>query len=224
MARVYFTPNCRRRTHAPAAAPQRRLPLSPRIHSWHKLSKRPRRTHFKTTPPASASPPASVYHLYHLYHRQRCGVQGGAGDELRHRRTYAGTANETRVTIAYDSPNLLPTSVTAASGDGVIGLTTAYAYGTNDNLVSIEGPFSGSADTTTFITDANDRRRGVIGSGPDGSGSRVRVRVAERYTCDAESRITKVERGTVTAATLVKNEPWPYISLQLNPLSRALVA
>lgn len=113
--------------------------------------------------------------------------------------TCSGTANETKITIAYNTPNLLPTSVTTAAGDNSISSTVSYAYDARDNLVGIDGPLSGSDDTVTYIYDAQDRRRGVIGADPDGGGSRPRA--AERYTFDTESRVTKVETGTATAAT-----------------------
>ncbi|MBP6579937.1 MAG: RHS repeat-associated core domain-containing protein, partial [Sphingorhabdus sp.] len=113
--------------------------------------------------------------------------------------TCPGSANETKITIAYNNPNLLPTSVTTAAGDGSISSTVAYAYDARDNLTSVDGPLPGSDDTTTYIYDAQDRRRGVIGPDPDGAGARPRL--AERYTFDTESRFTKAETGTVTAAT-----------------------
>ena len=113
--------------------------------------------------------------------------------------TCAGSASETKITVAYNTPNLLPSAVTTAAGDGSISSTVAYAYDGRDNLASIDGPLPGSDDTTTYIYDTLDRRRGVIGADPDGAGSRPRA--AERYTFDGESRVTKVETGTVTAAT-----------------------
>ncbi len=113
--------------------------------------------------------------------------------------TCAGTANETKDTYAYNTPNLLLTSVTTASGDGAISSTVTYAYDGRDNLVSVDGPLAGADDTSTYIYDAQDRQRGVIGADPDGVGSRPRA--AERYTFDVESRVNKVESGTVTAAT-----------------------
>ena len=113
--------------------------------------------------------------------------------------TCAGTANETKVTIEYNSPNLQPTKVTTASGNGAIASSVAYGYDARGNLTSVDGPLSGTDDTTTYIYDANDRRRGAIGPDPDGAGSRPRS--AERYTFDALSRIIKAEVGTVTAAT-----------------------
>ena len=113
--------------------------------------------------------------------------------------TCAGTANETKVTIEYNTPNLQPTKVTTAAGDGSISSSIAYAYDTRGNLTGVDGPLAGTDDTTTYIYDANDRRRGVIGADPDGGGTRLRQ--AERYSFDGASRVTKIESGTVTAAT-----------------------
>ncbi len=113
--------------------------------------------------------------------------------------TCSGTANETKITIAYNTPNLLPTSVITAAGNGSISSSVTYAYDAKDNLSTIDGPLSGSDDTVTYIYDSQDRRRGVIGADPDGGGSRPRS--AERYTFDTESRVSKVETGTATAAT-----------------------
>ena len=113
--------------------------------------------------------------------------------------TCPGSSNETKLTVAYNNPNLLPTSVTTAAGDDSISSTVSYAYDVRDNLVSVDGALPGGDDTTTFIYDAQDRRRGVIGPDPDGAG--IRPHLAERYTFDTESRVTKAETGTVTAAT-----------------------
>ncbi len=111
----------------------------------------------------------------------------------------AGTANETKVTIEYNTPNLQPTKVTTAAGDGSISASVAYGYDARGNLETVDGPLAGTDDTTTYIYDSVNRRRGVIAPDPDGAGARPRA--AERYSFDARSRVTKVESGTVTAAT-----------------------
>ena len=113
--------------------------------------------------------------------------------------TCAGTANESKVTIEYNTPNLQVTKVTTASGNGAISSSVAYAYDARGNLTSVDGPLAGSDDTTTYIYDANDRQRGVIGPDPDGAGSRLRP--AQRNSFDAASRVIKTEVGTVTAAS-----------------------
>ncbi len=113
--------------------------------------------------------------------------------------TCAGTANESKVTIEYNTPNLQVTKVTTASGNGAISSSVAYAYDARGNLTSVDGPLAGSDDTTTYIYDANDRQRGVIGPDPDGAGSRLRP--SQRNSFDAASRVIKTEVGTVTAAS-----------------------
>lgn len=113
--------------------------------------------------------------------------------------TCSGSASETKITVAYNTPNLLPTSITTAAGDGSIASTVAYTYDARDNITNVDGPLPGSVDTVTYIYDPFDRRRGVIGADPDGTGSRLHA--AERYTFDNESRTIKVETGTVTSAT-----------------------
>ena len=80
-----------------------------------------------------------------------------------------------------------------------VSSTTGYTYDTADNLKTIDGPQPGAADTTTFFYDSYNRKRGVIGPDPDGAGALQRQ--AERYTFDAESRITRTERGYASDAT-----------------------
>ncbi|MEE9433380.1 MAG: hypothetical protein V3V15_03985 [Sphingorhabdus sp.] len=64
--------------------------------------------------------------------------------------TCLGTANETKITVEYNNSNLLPTKVTTAAGNGSITATVKYAYDDRDNLVSTDGPLSGTADTVTY--------------------------------------------------------------------------
>lgn len=111
----------------------------------------------------------------------------------------AGSANEQRVAVAYETPNLLPSSVTVSSGNGAISATTAFAYDGRDNLISEDGPLPGTGDTTYYFYGALDRRRGIIGPDPDGTGT-IR-RAAVRYTYDAGNRLTKGEFGTASGTT-----------------------
>ena len=113
--------------------------------------------------------------------------------------TCAGTANETKTTIVYDTAggglNLLPTQVTVAAGDNSISTTSTYAYDASDNVASIDGPLSGSGDTTYFFWNADKLLTGVIGPDPDGAGPRLRR--AERYTYTGTTA-TQTESGTAT--------------------------
>ncbi|WP_165961170.1 RHS repeat-associated core domain-containing protein [Qipengyuania sediminis] len=113
--------------------------------------------------------------------------------------TCPGSASETRVTIAYNTPNLQTSSVTVASGNGAISSTTTYAYDANDNLASVDGPLAGADDTEYFFYDTGRRPVGAIGPDPDGTGSAQRP--ANRATYDAAGRIWKVETGITPHAT-----------------------
>lgn len=113
--------------------------------------------------------------------------------------TCSGTANETKVTIAYNTPRLLTSSVTVASGSGSISATTTYTYDADDNVASIDGPLSGSDDTEHYFYDALRRPTGAIGPDPDGSGGNPRP--ASRATYDTGGRVTKLEDGTAAGTS-----------------------
>lgn len=114
-----------------------------------------------------------------------------------------GTANEVRTTITYGTPgvanNLLPTVVSSGSGDGSLTATTSTAYTALGDVASVDGPLSGSADTTTWRYNAGRQVLGVIAPDPDGAGPRPRI--ATRYTYNAAGRPSMVELGTVTGLT-----------------------
>lgn len=113
--------------------------------------------------------------------------------------TCAGTADETKTTIAYEATHLLPSSVRVAAGNNAISSTSAIAYDAVGNVVSVDGPLSGAADTTTAFYDIDRQVVGVIGADPDGLGARKRI--AQRTTYDAAGRVVRQEVGTATAAT-----------------------
>ncbi len=114
--------------------------------------------------------------------------------------TCTGSANETKITFAYATPNLLPSSKTVAAGDGSISATEIYTYDLMDNLRSVDGPLPGSDDTTFYYwTPQQNRLRGVIYPDPDGSGPLARR--AERYTYLGGKPVLKTEVGTVAGTT-----------------------
>ncbi|WP_338445660.1 RHS repeat-associated core domain-containing protein [Pelagerythrobacter marensis] len=161
--------------------------------------------------PASGQPRPTIDYSYSSLYAKKRGSGGSLLNQLTPQwkmtlirtcataATCSGTANEQRVAIAYDTPNLLPSSVTVSSGDGAISATTAFAYDGRDNLISEDGPLPGSADTTHYFYDTLDRRRGIIGPDPDGSGA-IR-RGAARYTYDSGNRLIKGEFGTASGTT-----------------------
>lgn len=111
-----------------------------------------------------------------------------------------GTADETVQTISYGPQtagtgnNLFAVSATVASGDNTLSSTTAVTYDATGNLVSVDGPQAGAADTTTYRYDAIRRPIGAIAPDPDGAGARPNP--ASRITYDTQGRVTLSEHGT----------------------------
>lgn len=107
----------------------------------------------------------------------------------------AGTADETKVALAYGSNGLLPTSKTVQSGDGAVQATVASVYDAFGNPVSEDGPLPGADDTSLRSYDRAGKLVAEIAADPDGAGTSVRI--ARRFTYDAEGRPTLTELGTV---------------------------
>jgi RHS repeat-associated protein len=109
-----------------------------------------------------------------------------------------GTYNETVTTLAYPGSgtpnNVLPSSTTTRAGDSAVSTTTDMTYTSWGDLKTVDGPLSGSADTTRFYYDGAGRPVGVVGPDPDGS---LKYR-AQRTTYNSVDQVTVVERGTVT--------------------------
>ena len=108
-----------------------------------------------------------------------------------------GTAAEVKSTIAYNA-NLLPASVSTSAGDGSLSATTTTTYDAIGNVKTIDGPLSGSGDTTTYRYDAARRQIGIVGPDPDGGGARKPT--AQRLTYGNEG-LTLTEAGTVNDAS-----------------------
>ncbi len=112
--------------------------------------------------------------------------------------TCAGTADEVKATIGYDSQGNV-TSVARGNGSGTLTATVAATYDAMGNLSTVDGPLAGAADTTTYRYDADRRRVGVISADPDGAGALKRR--AQKVTYDGAGRTTLVETGTVNGTT-----------------------
>jgi RHS repeat-associated protein len=112
-----------------------------------------------------------------------------------------GTSDEVKTSIAYPSGgtgnNLNPASVTSGSGDGALAATSAFTWDAAGNLLTVDGPLAGSADTTRYRWDSERRRIGIVSPDPDGAGA-MKMR-ALRETYDARGRLTSVDRGTVAS-------------------------
>jgi len=107
--------------------------------------------------------------------------------------TCAGTPNEDRTSFTYNA-NALPITVTEAASDNSVVSTVHSSYDGVGNLVSIDGPLSGAADTTTYRYDRDRNAVGVIYADPDGSSPLKRRAV--RITYNGLQDITRVEIGT----------------------------
>jgi YD repeat-containing protein len=79
-------------------------------------------------------------------------------------------ADESQIALAYNS-NLLPTSSTRKNGTGTVTATNAMTYDPRGNLLTVDGPLSGTGDTWAYKYDAADQMVGAISPDPDGAGS-----------------------------------------------------
>lgn len=109
-----------------------------------------------------------------------------------------GTADEVKASLAYNS-NLLPTSVSKGAGNASLTATTGATYDAIGNLLTVDGPLSGTADTTTLRYDLDRARTGVISADPDGGGALKRRALKTSYNSDGQPTVTDV--GTVTGTS-----------------------
>ncbi|HEV7661207.1 MAG TPA: RHS repeat-associated core domain-containing protein, partial [Allosphingosinicella sp.] len=107
-----------------------------------------------------------------------------------------GTANESRTVTAYDTDNLRVTSVTQRNGDNSLSAASAFTYDAVGNLLTEDGPLSGTADTVRYRYDAGRRLVGTVGPDPDAGGALLHRAQRTTYTNDLP---TKQERGTVNS-------------------------
>lgn len=104
------------------------------------------------------------------------------------------TADEVKRSITY-STGLQPTSVSTGSGDGALTATASITYDASGNIATLDGPLSGSSDTSRFAYDAARQRIASMDPDPDGAGS-AKTR-ASRFTYNGNGQVTLAERGTV---------------------------
>jgi RHS repeat-associated protein len=107
-----------------------------------------------------------------------------------------GTSDEVKTTIAYDA-NFLPSSISQGAGDGSLTATSAMTHDPAGNVLTVDGPLSGSADTLRYRWDAARQLVGTVSADPDGAGAMKMHAV--RNTYDSHGFLTKVEAGTVNS-------------------------
>jgi RHS repeat-associated protein len=108
----------------------------------------------------------------------------------------AGGADEVKSTIAYGSTgvanNLLPTSMSSGSGDGLLTATSSATYDAVGNLFTTTDPLS---RVTRYRYDADREVVGSVAPDPDGAGA-LKNR-AQRLTYNGDGNVTLAEQGTV---------------------------
>jgi YD repeat-containing protein len=103
-----------------------------------------------------------------------------------------GTPDEAKASAGYNS-NLLPTTASRGDGTGALTATTAMTYDARGNLLTLDGPLAGTADTTAYKYDSADQRVGTISPDPDGAGA-LKNR-AIRLTYRSDGQVSKQELG-----------------------------
>jgi RHS repeat-associated protein len=91
---------------------------------------------------------------------------------------------------------LLRKSPPSTAGDGSVSSTIATTYNGRRDVITVDGPVPGTADTTRTYYGAAREVTGVVGPDPDGSGPLLFR--ATRTTHDQSGRVTMVEQGTTT--------------------------
>jgi RHS repeat-associated protein len=124
------------------------------------------------------------------------GVTGISSCQTGSAPSCVGTSDEVKATIGYDSQGNA-TSASSGNGAGTLTATSAMTYDAMGNVLTLDGPLSGSADTTRYRYDPARRLVGVTSPDPDGSGS-MKPR-ATKTTYNSSGLPTKVEQGTVNS-------------------------
>jgi RHS repeat-associated protein len=107
-----------------------------------------------------------------------------------------GTTDEVKTTIGYDG-NANPTTVSKGDGAGALTATNTMTYDAMGNMLTVDGPLSGTSDTTKFQYDLARRQIGKMSPDPDGAGPLKNREI--RTTYDSAGRATRREVGTVNS-------------------------
>ncbi|WP_161773110.1 RHS repeat domain-containing protein [Sphingomonas sp. RIT328] len=105
-----------------------------------------------------------------------------------------GTAKQTKTSFTYNEHGL-PASISNEAGDGSLASNVLMSYDDVGNVISIDGPLAGAADTSVFRYNADREVVGSITPDPDGTGPAKQAAV--RTTYDSRGRVTRSEVGVV---------------------------
>lgn len=115
----------------------------------------------------------------------------------------AGTADEVKTVDSFGpqlsgtANNLLKVSTTTGSGDNILSATTTFAYDMIGNLLTVDGPLPGTADTTRTRYDVVRQIVGIVDPDPDGAAARKHRATRNSYNLDGQ--VTLVESGSVNS-------------------------
>lgn len=108
-----------------------------------------------------------------------------------------GGANEVRTTVGYGATgvanNLHPSGISKGSGANPTMSTTYLTWTSDGDLEYVDGPLSGSGDTTRYRYDNARQRVGMVGPDPDGGGAGSHR--AQRLTYNPRGQVTLAETG-----------------------------
>jgi RHS repeat-associated protein len=109
----------------------------------------------------------------------------------------AGTADEVKSTLAYDV-NGNVTSTASGNGSGTLTATAAMTYDGLGNLLTVDGPLSGTADTGRTRYNSARQVIGTVSPDPDGAGALKHRAVRNSYD-GSTGLLVKVEQGNVNS-------------------------
>jgi hypothetical protein len=98
----------------------------------------------------------------------------------------AGTADEVKTTFNWSNQEI-PTSIVKAGGSGAFSATSTFGHDNVGNIISVDGPLAGTADTTIVRYDLMRRKIGTTSPRPSrrrrliaggvGAGGRIKAEV-----------------------------------------------
>ncbi|MEM9619178.1 MAG: RHS repeat-associated core domain-containing protein [Pseudomonadota bacterium] len=116
--------------------------------------------------------------------------------------TCANTVNETETEYTYQGSHLRVSRIRNQDGTGGLREQTIFAHNNFGDVISANGPISGTGDTTYYFYDDLRRPTGVISPLSELTPSSS-LRRAERTTYTTRGLVDKVERGTTTSTTSI---------------------
>jgi RHS repeat-associated protein len=107
-----------------------------------------------------------------------------------------GTADEVKTALAYDSSGNLYWTATG-DGTGALVAATTMTFDPIGNLLTVDGPLPGTADTARIRYNAARQPIGSVSADPDGTGAPLKPRAVRNSYDNSTGLLTKVEQGNV---------------------------